>query len=155
MVNVFLPYADYEKSIRVLDKKRLTKQLVECIQLLAVIVHKKKGYANHPVTKIWRPYVGALVHYAHICCLVIRDKYPAYSLEKMEARLTSGEFGAASQEEKPVFSDAFHDSHKSSLWHKDPEEYHMFEEHSHINCYAWPVPVKRVTIWKNPRLALK
>jgi hypothetical protein len=153
MVQVFLPYPDFEKSIRTLNKKHLTKQLVECIQLLSIIVHNKKGYANHPVTKMWRNYARSLHKYAEICCRVIAEKYPTYNLKKMQDRLNSAEFGGPvgdSVVEDPWFLGnlEFHDSHKSSLWHKNREEYHIFEQYNYIKCYAWPVPVKKVTFWK-------
>ena len=33
-MQTFLPYADFERSLRALDPKRLGKQRVECIQVL-------------------------------------------------------------------------------------------------------------------------
>jgi hypothetical protein len=37
-MNVFLPYPDYFKSIKVLDKKRCWKQVVEAKQLIDAIL---------------------------------------------------------------------------------------------------------------------
>lgn len=160
MVNVFLPYADFRKSIECLDKKRLYKQLVECIQLLSVIIQGKKGFANHPVTKMWRNHTKALSYYAQICCDVLKEKYPVFidSVLRMEERLIF-DFGGINKDcedreydpqiDNPWFvgDSAFHDSHKSSLWHKNPQEYHQFEQFNTIKSYKWPVPVKKITIF--------
>jgi len=56
-MNTFLPFADFQESLQVLDKKRLFKQAVEAKQLL------NGSWPNHPVSKMWRGYESALVEY--------------------------------------------------------------------------------------------
>ena len=91
-MNTFLPYADFAKSAAVLDNKRLGKQRVECMQLLtgllgiAPIVNEKKEHIiesgkwlyklaekpsrwlNHPASKMWKGYEGALYAYSVLIC---------------------------------------------------------------------------------------
>lgn len=75
-MQIFLPYADFEKSLNCLDKKRCFKQLIECRQVLTtngVKVPKKSGgymkpsYVHHPIHKIWGQYTDALMYYHDIC----------------------------------------------------------------------------------------
>lgn len=66
-MNVFLPYADIIRSVRVLDDKRLGKQRVECYQILRTLTGRAKGWRNHPATKMWRGYENALRFYMNEC----------------------------------------------------------------------------------------
>ena len=63
MVNTFLPYEEFSECAKVLDDKRLYKQIVECKQILRALRGETKGWLNHPITKMWRGYEDALEHY--------------------------------------------------------------------------------------------
>jgi hypothetical protein len=71
-VQTFLPYFEYHRSARVLDDKRLAKQLVECQQIMQVLVgvdknlepRKAGGWSNHPAVTMWRGYEDNLSLYA-------------------------------------------------------------------------------------------
>ena len=45
-VQTFLPYADFERSARALDRKRLGKQRVETIQVVRALTRPGYGWAN-------------------------------------------------------------------------------------------------------------
>ena len=89
-MNTFLPHPGFEESARALDNKRLGKQRVECIQLLLALWYperrhyaalwktlgyvtcdpsrtKSPAYLNHPCTKMWAGYEGALLRYLGDC----------------------------------------------------------------------------------------
>jgi hypothetical protein len=67
MVNTFLPYADFKLCASVLDKKRLFKQVVECMQIYkATTIDGKAGWVNHPAVKMWKQWPHALQLYTNI-----------------------------------------------------------------------------------------
>lgn len=85
-MNVFMPCATIEDSVRALDDKRLIKQILECKQILeanerVLNGEQKVGYANHPVVKHYRDLglVGMyfLVCYATRCCNEYRFRFRA------------------------------------------------------------------------------
>ena len=65
--------ADFEVSATMLDDSRLGKQRLEAKQILDAIHsiqsgNPKKGWINHPCTKMWSDYVPALKFYAN--CII-------------------------------------------------------------------------------------
>jgi len=68
-MQTFLPYSDFEKSVQVLDYKRLGKQRVEAAQILDVLEGRKTGWRNHPAVKMWAGYTDALRAYLRACIL--------------------------------------------------------------------------------------
>ncbi|MFL6108162.1 MAG: pyrimidine dimer DNA glycosylase/endonuclease V [Marmoricola sp.] len=47
-MQTFLPYADFEKSARALDTKRLGKQRVETIQVVRALTWEGYGWRSPP-----------------------------------------------------------------------------------------------------------
>ena len=66
-MQTFLPYADFSKTIKVLDYKRLGKQRVEALQILKALHDPKNGWYHHPAVKMWVGYDEALKHYMNCC----------------------------------------------------------------------------------------
>lgn len=70
-MQTFLPYEDFQKSAKVLDSKRLNKQIVEGVQIINAILKKragiKSGWQHHPCTLMWENHVEALVEYVEVC----------------------------------------------------------------------------------------
>ena len=65
-MNTFLPFSDFERSARCLDKRRCFKQVVECYQLLNILDGKSMGWRHHPALKMWVGYRDCLQHYYNI-----------------------------------------------------------------------------------------
>ncbi|MFA6358988.1 MAG: pyrimidine dimer DNA glycosylase/endonuclease V, partial [Candidatus Omnitrophota bacterium] len=63
-MQTFLPYPDYKKCAQVLDRQRLSKQRVECKQILLANTGQSKGWTHHPVTLMWRGFESDLCKYA-------------------------------------------------------------------------------------------
>lgn len=65
MVNTFLPYSNFQKVAKILDRQRLGKQRVEAKQLINILTDatNKKGWRNHPAVKMWKGYTDALKYY--------------------------------------------------------------------------------------------
>lgn len=62
-MQVFLPFPDVAKSLQVLDKVRLWKQVLEAKQLLDCIDGRKDGWKNHPCAKMYKRYPKFLIFY--------------------------------------------------------------------------------------------
>jgi len=133
-VQTFLPYNDFQKSLEVLDYKRLGKQRVETFQVLNILLGRTptKGWRNHPVTVMWTGYESALQLYQN---LTIREwKKRGYKNNMAYEQIQPGTLVMP-----PWFGDdRLHKSHRSNLLRKDYEYYsNYFDEPSDIE-YFWP-----------------
>jgi hypothetical protein len=145
-MQTFLPYPDYAQSAKVLDRKRLGKQRVECMQIYNALTsvfqivspRSQPGWTKHPAVKMWRGHEGALLSYAVVVCdewisRGYQDKQKEWFLERAMANLASCD--------PPVWfgNEAFHASHRSNLLRKDPEWYGKFGWVEPNNLpYIWP-----------------
>jgi Pyrimidine dimer DNA glycosylase len=150
-VQTFLPYADFERSARALDAKRLGKQRVEAIQVVRALTVPGYGWANHPAALMWKGFEEALGRYGIDCCAVwtelgfgdtcaatiTADLRPAGVLTIR----TQEELAAAGGALPPWLGDeALHLSHRSALVRKDPEHYRpLFPDVPDDLPYVWPV----------------
>jgi len=133
-MQTFLPYPDFQKSVEVLDYRRLGKQRVETFQVLNILLDRTptKGWRNHPVTLMWTGYESALKLYQNItiCEWINRGYNNNMKLEQIEldSIVMPPWFG----------NEQFHRSHRSNLLRKDYEYYSQyFDEPSDLEYY-WP-----------------
>ena len=149
-MQTFLPYADFERSARVLDLKRLGKQRVECIQVLRGLTRSGYGWRHHPAVLMWRGYEEALGRYAYTCCEVWTERGFADTcaatigndLRDADVAVVrpQAELGTAGALPSWLGDPAFHRSHQSSLLRKDPEHYGpLFPGVPADLEYVWPV----------------
>jgi hypothetical protein len=148
-VQTFVPYADFEASARALDRKRLGKQRVECLQVLRGLTIPTYGWRHHPAVKMWRGHEEALGRYALTCCAVwvvqgFGDTCAAtIGVDLATAGITrvrqQDELAAAGALPVWLGDEAFHRSHQSSLVRKDPEHYRpQFPDVPDDLPYVWP-----------------
>ena len=149
-MQTFLPYADFERSARALDAKRLGKQRVETIQVVRALTVPGYGWANHPAALMWKGFEEALGRYGVVCCEVwtelgFGDTCAATIARDLEA---AGVRQIRSQDEladagllPPWLGDeALHLSHRSALVRKDPGHYRpLFPDDPDDLPYLWPV----------------
>jgi hypothetical protein len=142
-MQTFLPYADFVKSAKVLDRQRLGKQRVETYQLLNSITRLKagenyKGWTNHPCRKMWHNYTNALVVYGMVICNEwISRGYKDNMMKRIWAFYDKNQ-----TDSNPSFvgDEAFHMSHRSKLIQKKPEHYrHLFPNTPENLEYIWSV----------------
>jgi pyrimidine dimer DNA glycosylase len=150
-VQTFLPYADFERSARALDLKRLGKQRVEVIQIVRALTVPGYAWKSHPAVLMWQGYEEALGRYGLVMCDVwvergfgdtcaatITEDLATYGISPIRTEQELREAGAMppwNVEGGPVLK-----SHRSALVRKDPELYApMFPEASPDVAYVWPV----------------
>ena len=154
-MQTFLPYADFERSARALDRKRLGKQRVEAIQVVRGLVQPGYGWKNHPAVLMWKGYEEALGRYGFVCCEVwtelgfgdtcaatIAEDLRTFGVERVRTQAQLAESGAL----PPWLGDeAVHLSHRSALVRKDPEHYRsMFPDVPDDLPYVWPVRSQKI-----------
>jgi len=159
-MQTFLPYPSYKQSAEILDYKRLGKQRLEGLSILYLCFRhhgrdlregftfsdKKadalwKQYQNHPAVLMWIDHELALSHYIHaICREWVNRGYKDRQQLNLNRLYKHGAFDNYMTDAVPFwFGDRlFHASHRSMLYKKDPEHYHMFADEPDLN-YVWPV----------------
>ena len=132
-MQTFLPYADFERSARSLDVRRLGKQRVECIQVVRGLTRSDYGWRHHPAVLMWEGHEEALGRYAFTCCEVWSERgFADTCAATIEADLTAAgvtavrsqpELAAAGLLPPWLGDEAFHRSHRSALLRKEPQHY--------------------------------
>lgn len=149
-MQTFLPYADFQRSARALDPRRLGKQRVETIQVVRALTQPGYGWANHPAVLMWKGYEEALGRYGLTCCEVwcergFGDTCASTILADLKAAgvaavRSQADLDAAGALPDWLGDDGFHASHRSALLRKDPAYYgSVFGDTPADLPYVWPV----------------
>jgi hypothetical protein len=149
-MQTFLPYAGFDETARILDRRRLGKQRVETIQVLRALTVPGYGWRHHPAAAMWAGYEEALVRYGLDVCAVWCGLGGADTCAAtLVTDLTEGTglTAARSQEQLAAAADlppwlgdaAFHRSHQSALLRKDADHYRpFFPDVPDDLPYVWP-----------------
>lgn len=143
-MQTFLPFVDFKRSAKVLDRQRLGIQRSESFQILLTTTGLKPDsrWRNHPATNMWRGYEVALLDYAF--AMVFEWRGRGFE-DNMASRLNS-EFAGLNSEpmvRPPWLGDQrLHASHRAALLFKNPDHYGpvkpRWSEEPKIEYY-WPV----------------
>ena len=162
-VQTFLPYADFGRSARVLDPKRLGKQRVETIQVVRALTRPGYGWANHPAVLMWKGFEEALGRYGLTCCeewtelgfgdtcaLTIATDLRVAGVDRVR---TQPELATAGLLPPWLGDEAVHRSHRSALVRKDPTLYRPhFPDVPGNLPYVWPVRSQAVIAAEQRRI---
>jgi hypothetical protein len=146
----FAPCADFEKSLRTLDTRRLGKQRVEVIQIVRALTVPGYAWSSHPAVLMWKGYEEALGRYGLTACAIwtergFGDSCATTIIADLRAYGVTGireyaELAAAGALPSWLFDEAVLVSHRSSLLRKDPEHYGpLFPGTPTDIDYVWPV----------------
>ena len=132
-MQTFLPYADFRKTARCLDWRRLGRQRVEAWQILRTLSGISQGWIRHPAVTMWAGYEMALSAYMN-----------EMIVEWIKRGYRNNMFQIALPESYPLpewlGNSAIHMAYKSNLIRKDPEYYRKFWPDIPDNLpYIWPV----------------
>jgi len=145
-MQTFLPYADFRKSAKCLDYRRLGKQRVEAKQIIDLLEKHDNGedisklpWGNHPAVRMWIGYT-----------LVLKDYYDCIVNEWIKRgyinnmKLYNVVYPGGIIIPRTIFPSwlgrkDFHDAHKSNLLRKDKEYYSKF---------GWNVPDDLPYVWR-------
>ena len=141
----FLPYSSFERSARVLDRKRLGKQIIEARQIGNAAVNPRNGWAHHPAARSWRGHVGALIRYAWQCDREWRRRgfapHLAFRNMLLDHPALDGVWPWPDLAPAPpwVGDERLHASMRAALLAKDPEWYGQFGwTERPVVAYDWP-----------------
>lgn len=134
-MQTFLPYPNFKTSAMVLDRSRLGKQRVETLQILNALMGLSEGWRNHPATKMWAGYEGALWLYGQTMIGEWVDRGYQNNM------VLPGNFTTNDIEFPPwLGKPEFHASHRSNLLRKDPLWYGQFGwTETPDLAYVWPL----------------
>lgn len=149
-MQTFLPYADFERSARALDTKRLGKQRVEALQVVRALTVPGYGWTQHPAVLMWKGHEEALGRYGLTCCAVwvaagfgdtcattIVTDLRAAGIATVRSQVQLADDG---QLPSWLGDEALHRSHRSALVRKDPGHYRpLFPDVPDDLPYVWPV----------------
>lgn len=142
-MQTFLPSTDPHLVARILDSKRLNKQILEGYQILNVLsgMSKGNGWKNHPAVLMWRGFEQGLWFY--IQAMIEEAKNRGIKTDKNEENLNNlksqcwEDWGTTEPE---FWSDdvkvmRITTTHKANLFDKDPIYYMQFgyAKHSLFN----------------------
>lgn len=146
-MQIFLPYPDFEQSVRVLDRSRLGNQIWrECLTLI------EGHWPNHPVSKMWANHHHAVALYMWhgITELITRNHIPRRTIEQLDSYITSRFphpqvprcFDRNAILPPFIGNEAFHRSHRLALLYKNPVWYSKFFNEPIPTSkpeYVWPI----------------
>lgn len=146
-MNTFLPYPDFRRSAKVLDRQRLGKQRLEVYQLLRALIGDTKGWKNHPAVKMWTGHERALGLYGLCICREWRKRKYVDNMHKKIYHLANQFIYITSSTPKWFGNDGFHAAHRAALLFKNPVWYKQFrwKEKPKIDYY-WPKPKMKIII---------
>jgi hypothetical protein len=132
-MQTFLPYADFARSLAVLDPRRLGKQRVEAYQLVRAVT-VGTGWSRHPAARMWSGHVNALKRYYNLAVEEWVRRGYRNSMKKMPVR---------GRVVMPPFvgDERFHAAHRSNLLRKDPVFYAR---------WGWMEPPDLPYVWGRP-----
>lgn len=129
---VFLPFESFRDSVRVLDSKRLWKQILECHQILEVLESRVKSrLTSHPGVKCWVGYEQLLSIYYNEAII----EWKVNRNHKTDFKLLELNGEVLRESNKPDFSEPwwlgqpqYHRAMRARLLSKYPEYYGKFFE---------------------------
>jgi len=139
-MQTFLPYADFNKTMKCLDYRRLNKQRLESKQIHNIITGQAKSNAwrHHPAVLMWKGFADALALYHNVCIneWINRGYKNTMSLLPILDKIFLPYW---------LGDNNFHKSHRQTLLYKNFEWYNQFgwgEEPKYE--YFWPVRIKNI-----------
>lgn len=142
-MQTFLPYPSYKQSAECLDRLRLGKQRVECLQLThALLGYSNQGWLNHPACKAWRGYEAQLIAYGIDICDAWLAKGYQDTVKSKLLYIASISGNEPDWSHRPAWiTEKLCLSHRSNLIRKLPEWYRPLWPDIPDNIpYHWPVP---------------
>lgn len=141
-MQTFLPFSDFDECARVLDSKRLNKQIRESKQILCAIIADQparrerqrkwgKFYPNHPAVKMWRGHQLALIDYTLAMIEEFRRRggQDRVNVQRWFERVASMLSAWGYSKDTPWWlgEEELHASHRSNLLKKEPDWYCKFD----------------------------
>lgn len=139
-MQTFLPFPNFDRSARALDRLRLGKQRVEAVQILNALDRRKRGeragWQSHPAVLMWAGHEHALCIYHDAMIREwtrrgYRNNMPMLADHLDPARIDAPEW---------LGHERLHASHRWRLFEKDPDHYGALGFGDETpQPYFWPI----------------
>lgn len=133
-MQTFLPYSTYSECAKVLDSKRLNKQILECYQILNILSGQSSSSAwrNHPAVLMWSGSESHLYNYTlamvdEALSRGIKVGKNLLNLKTLYKKCHSLWGYAVPSWYLPKHRKYVNTTHQVSLYHKDPIYYIKFK----------------------------
>lgn len=138
-MQTFLPYANFDKSLKCLDWRRRNKQAVESKQILNILFNRltksgkpQKAWINHPAVLMWKGYENSLQLYFNLNKVLCIENGVKSTME-WECQLYPIIYPYWFGDER------FHSAHRSKLLEKNYEFYSKYNwKEVPGKPYWWP-----------------
>lgn len=141
-MQTFIPFgSDFNSNAKVLDRQRLGKQRVECLQILRTIRGINLGWRNHPAVRMWEGYDVALASYGITICSEWTSRGYKDTCASKIMEIVIDEFAVSDAVVMPPWIDDLEIliSHRSNLIRKKPGWYGLiWPEVPNDIPYKWP-----------------
>lgn len=127
-MQVFIIGSPWETA-KILDKRRLNKQIIECKQILAAINGENKAWFNHPIVHMYKNHAKWLRVY-----MWILDEWNA---EKSDLLMLMHMNDWAEKNKPEFLTEEYYTQMKCRLYTKDKNHYNMWGEleETDVNWY--------------------
>ena len=156
-MQTFLPSANMCESARLLDSKRLNKQILEAYQILKVLSINGSGWRNHPAVLMWKNSEQSLYTYALAMAEEAGIRHIKTDKNLANLETLKSEYLNSWGENTPSWFNSTEikritTTHKARLFVKNPVYYARFaasvdSEYNKPCCvgcnYYWPTHVNR------------
>lgn len=126
-MQIFLPYSSPFLTAKILDKKRLNKQIIECKQIIKAIKGESNAWKNHPVVLMYKNHLDWLNYYMKSLFFYKNgDTISSFLYSKLADNII------------PEFiCEVYCNNFKKRLYTKDPIKYELFKQYgkSYENWY--------------------
>lgn len=141
-MQTFLPYANFQKSARCLDRQRLGKQRVEGLQILQCLLNiGSQRWQQHPAVIMWKGAELSLAHYVLEVCheWTSRGYKDTVAMKVVSCLQSIGQKDRQYRQPTWLGNRKFHQAHRSNLVRKSPTHYRQYFPKIENNLpYVWP-----------------
>ena len=147
-MQIFIPYEDAFETAKVLDNKRLNKQIIECRQIISAAFGESTAWRNHPVVLMYKDHTPWVNWYK----IVLEHEQIARKGNTCEGD-AKYKILKQMEPERPYFLglELLHRSHRSRLYTKDNNHYASFADSRLPNNFNFYVVDSRVKAYLNGR----
>ena len=120
-MQIFLPYSSPLETAKVLDSRRLNKQISECNLILSAAENPKSLVRNHPIYKMYHDHLEFVANYMSCLSAVKNKHYIQAEYYSKQCLILMPDFLDD--------ADWYFDNFKKRLYTKDPEFYSIFKSY--------------------------
>ena len=142
-MQIFIPYEDTFETAKVLDNKRLNKQIIECRQIISAAFGESTAWRNHPVVLMYKDYTPWVNWYMHV---LKNEQIVRKGQMTEEDKIHNYNLLRQMEPSRPYFLglELLHRSHRSRLYVKDNIHYASFADSRMPNNFNFYIVDYRV-----------